>query len=64
MMDISRTFVIGFANAVQPMNFLMIVLGLLIGTHRRSLPGITMINSIARAAPFTYLMGIVPACSS
>jgi putative tricarboxylic transport membrane protein len=51
----------GFANAFQPLNFLMIVLGLMIGILAGVLPGITMLNSIVLVLPFTYLMGIVPA---
>lgn len=51
----------GFANAVQPLNFVMIILGLVIGIVAGALPGITMLNSIVLVLPFTYLMGIVPA---
>ena len=51
----------GFVNAVQPLNFLMIVVGLTIGIVAGALPGITMLNSIVLVLPFTYLMGIVPA---
>src|SRR3989442_230590 len=36
----------GFVNAVQPLNFLMIVVGLTIGIVSGALPGITMLNSI------------------
>jgi putative tricarboxylic transport membrane protein len=50
----------GLVNAVQPLNFLMIVLGLVIGILAGALPGITMVNSIVLVLPFTYLMGIVP----
>jgi putative tricarboxylic transport membrane protein len=52
---------VGFVNAVQPLNFAMIVLGLAIGILAGALPGITMLNSIVLVLPFTYLMGIVPA---
>src|SRR5215813_1231772 len=51
----------GFVNAAQPLNFLMIVVGLAIGIIAGALPGITMLNSIVLVLPFTYLMGIVPA---
>ncbi len=51
----------GFVNAVQPLNFAMILLGLTIGIIAGALPGITMLNSIVLVLPFTYLMGIVPA---
>ena len=51
----------GFVNAFQPLNFLMIVLGLTIGIVAGALPGITMLNAIVLVLPFTYLTGIVPA---
>jgi putative tricarboxylic transport membrane protein len=52
---------VGFLNALGPLNFLMIVLGLAIGIVAGALPGITMLNAIVLVLPFTYLMGIVPA---
>ena len=52
---------VGFVNAFQPLNFLMIVLGLTIGIVAGALPGITMLNAIVLVLPFTYLTGIVPA---
>lgn len=52
---------LGFLNAFQPLNFLMIVMGLVIGIVAGALPGITMLNAIVLVLPFTYLMGIVPA---
>lgn len=61
MGELLATLGAGFANAVQPLNFLMIVLGLAIGVLAGALPGITMLNSIVLVLPFTYLMGIVPA---
>jgi putative tricarboxylic transport membrane protein len=51
----------GFGSALQPLNFAMIVLGLVIGIVAGALPGITMLNSIVLVLPFTYFMGIVPA---
>jgi len=51
----------GFVNALQPLNFLMIVVGLVVGIVAGALPGVTMLNSIVLVLPFTYLMGIVPA---
>jgi putative tricarboxylic transport membrane protein len=52
---------VGFQNALAPVNFLMVVLGLAIGIVAGVLPGITMLNSIVLVLPFTYLMGVVPA---
>lgn len=51
----------GLLNALQPLNFLMMILGLAIGIIAGALPGITMLNAIVLVLPFTYLMGIVPA---
>ena len=50
----------GLAASLQPLNFLMILVGLAIGIVAGALPGITMLNSIVLVLPFTYLMGIVP----
>jgi len=58
--DILANLGIGFLNAVQPLNFVMIVVGLVIGIVAGALPGITMLNAIVLVLPFTYLMGIVP----
>jgi putative tricarboxylic transport membrane protein len=51
----------GFISALQPMNFLLMSLGLAVGIVAGALPGITMLNAIVLVLPFTYLMGIVPA---
>ncbi len=50
----------GLLASVEPLNFLMILIGLAIGIVAGALPGITMLNSIVLVLPFTYLMGIVP----
>jgi putative tricarboxylic transport membrane protein len=61
MTEMLGTLALGFASALQPLNFAMILLGLVIGILAGALPGITMLNSIVLVLPFTYLMGIVPA---
>src|SRR6266496_2820240 len=61
MSEIFTNLGAGLVNAVQPVNFLMIILGLAIGIIAGALPGITMLNAIVLVLPFTYLMGIVPA---
>jgi putative tricarboxylic transport membrane protein len=53
-------FGIGLINTFDPLNFLMILLGLIIGVLAGALPGITMLNAIVLVLPFTYLMDIVP----
>jgi putative tricarboxylic transport membrane protein len=59
--EILSNLAVGFVNALQPVNFAMVVLGLAVGILAGVLPGITMLNSIVLVLPFTYLMGIVPA---
>ncbi|HEV8586649.1 MAG TPA: tripartite tricarboxylate transporter permease [Methylomirabilota bacterium] len=61
MGEILAGLAVGFANALQPLNLLMIVSGLVIGIVAGALPGITMLNAIVLVLPFTYFMGIVPA---
>jgi putative tricarboxylic transport membrane protein len=51
---------IGLINVFDPLNFSMIITGLIIGVLAGALPGITMLNAIVLVLPFTYLMGIVP----
>lgn len=51
---------IGFINTFDPLNFLMILVGLMVGVLAGALPGITMLNAIVLVLPFTYLMDIVP----
>src|SRR4030066_254914 len=50
----------GLLNIFDPLNFGMILAGLIIGVLAGALPGITMLNAIVLVLPFTYLMGIVP----
>jgi len=50
----------GLVNTFDPLNFSMILMGLVIGILAGALPGITMLNAIVLVLPFTYLMGIVP----
>ena len=61
MIEILGNLGAGLANALQPVNFFLMTLGLAIGIVAGALPGITMLNAIVLVLPFTYLMGIVPA---
>ncbi len=61
MTEILANLGVGFLGALQPLNLAMTILGLAIGIVAGALPGITMVNSIVLALPFTYLMDIVPA---
>ncbi|WP_119681538.1 tripartite tricarboxylate transporter permease [Indioceanicola profundi] len=51
----------GMAGAFDPHNFLMLVVGLMIGVVAGALPGISFVNAMAMALPFTYLMAPVTA---
>lgn len=46
----------GFAEAFQPAAFATIVIGLLVGVVAGALPGISFVNAMAMALPFTYVM--------
>jgi putative tricarboxylic transport membrane protein len=46
----------GFANAFALGAFLTIVVGLLVGVVAGALPGISFVNAMAMALPFTYVM--------
>ena len=50
----------GLLNTFDPLNFSMILVGLIVGILAGALPGITMLNAIVLVLPFTYMMGIVP----
>src|SRR5512136_3041285 len=50
----------GLVNTFDPLNFSMILVGLIIGVVAGALPGITMLNAIVLVLPFTYTMDIVP----
>lgn len=60
MLDQLSLLGVGLANVFDPVNFSMILIGLIIGVLAGALPGITMLNAIVLVLPFTYLMGIVP----
>ncbi len=61
MLEIPGNLGAGLITALQPVNFLLMTVGLAIGIVAGALPGITMLNAIVLVLPFTYLMGIVPA---
>jgi putative tricarboxylic transport membrane protein len=60
MIDQIALLGIGLVNTFDPLNFSMILIGLVVGILAGALPGITMLNAIVLVLPFTYLMGIVP----
>lgn len=50
----------GLLTTLSPMNFLLVIAGMLIGVFFGSLPGISSSMGIVLMLPFTYYMGILP----
>ncbi len=50
----------GFGTALQPLNLLVVFLGVLIGTIIGMLPGIGPINAIAILIPISFALGLPP----
>lgn len=46
----------GLLAALEPMNFGIMLIGLAVGTVAGALPGISFVNAMAMALPFTYAM--------
>jgi len=55
-MDALVAFANGLAVAVQPLHLGVMVAGVLIGVIAGALPGISFVNAMAIALPFTYMM--------
>src|SRR5512145_347014 len=51
----------GFASVFTPVNFLVLLLGLVLGMLVAVLPGLTLVMGVVLALPFTYKMGVAPA---
>src|SRR5512145_1938221 len=51
----------GFLTCFQPVNLLVLLIGLVLGLLVAVLPGLTLVMGVVLALPFTYGMGIVPA---
>lgn len=60
-MEILSQLAGGFATVLQPVNLLVLVIGLVIGLLVAVLPGLTLVMGVVLALPFTYGMGLVPA---
>lgn len=60
-MDVFHLIYAGFAGALEPFNFMVLIIGLAVGTIAGALPGISFVNAMAMALPFTYLMQPVSA---
>jgi len=55
-MDALAAFANGLAVALQPLHLGVMVAGVLIGVIAGALPGISFVNAMAIALPFTYMM--------
>ena len=51
----------GFLTAFQPVNLLVLFIGLVLGLLVAVLPGLTLVMGVVLALPFTYKLGITPA---
>lgn len=51
----------GFLAVFQPMNFAVLLLGLVLGLLVAVLPGLTLVMGVVLALPFTYGLGVTPA---
>ncbi|HET9664519.1 MAG TPA: tripartite tricarboxylate transporter permease, partial [Burkholderiales bacterium] len=52
---------VGFAHVFQPVNFLVLVIGIVLGLLVAVLPGLTLVMGVVLALPFTYTMDVIPA---
>src|SRR5918993_5750900 len=50
----------GFASIFTPVNFAVLVIGLVLGMLVAVLPGLTLVMGVVLALPFTYKMGVGP----
>ncbi|MEO7854139.1 MAG: tripartite tricarboxylate transporter permease [Rubrivivax sp.] len=55
-MDVFVNLFHGLLTALEPLNFLIMLTGLSVGVVAGALPGISFVNAMAMALPFTYLM--------
>ena len=60
-MDVLLNLFQGVATVFTPVNFLVMVIGLVLGMLVAVLPGLTLVMGVVLALPFTYQMGVGPA---
>jgi putative tricarboxylic transport membrane protein len=51
----------GFLTVLQPVNLMVLCVGLVLGLFVAVLPGLTLVMGVVLALPFTYKLGITPA---
>ncbi len=60
-MEIINALLGGFGSVLSPVNFAVLILGLVLGMLVAVLPGLTLVMGVVLALPFTYKMGVGPA---
>ena len=60
-MDVLSNLLHGLVNVFTPINFAIVVIGLVLGMLIAVLPGLTLVMGVVLALPFTYKMGVEPA---
>jgi putative tricarboxylic transport membrane protein len=60
-MDVLFNLLHGLINIFTPLNFAVMVIGLVLGMLVAVLPGLTLVMGVVLALPFTYKMGVEPA---
>ena len=60
-MDILQHLATGLLHVFEPVNLLVLVIGLVLGLLVAVLPGLTLVMGVVLALPFTYRMQITPA---
>jgi putative tricarboxylic transport membrane protein len=61
MVDVFYNLLLGFVACFQPINFVLLVAGTIIGLLVGVLPGLTLVMGVVLALPFTYPMDVTPA---
>jgi putative tricarboxylic transport membrane protein len=60
-MDLLAVLGQGFLTVFQPVNLMVLLIGLVLGLLVAVLPGLTLVMGVVLALPFTYKLGIMPA---
>lgn len=61
MIDVLLHLGQGFLTVFQPINFAVLMVGLVLGLLVAVLPGLTLVMGVVLVLPFTYKLGITPA---
>lgn len=61
MWDILANLAQGFLGCLQPLNLLILIVGIVVGLIVGVLPGLTLVMGVILALPFTYGMEVTPA---